>query len=388
MHFAMSNLAHPHHYRDRVFGDLQSTLDYVVGALVMEHHAAVIAGADELAEPCGKLAERLSRCVLHPLVYGLDEPERPLLVEARCKSRLCPRCSRIRANELLQQLRFYAEKIDAPRFLTLTLKSSDDPLREQLLRLRRCFAKLRRTKLWKNRVTGGLYTVEVTFNRKSQQWHPHIHAIIDGQYVPQDELKAAWIKASGDSEIVDIRACHSRYDAVGYLADYIAKSSDPQLFPAHAMAEWALNVHGLRLVARFGHLHKAVLPSKELRESINARSLICSAELLASAADEGDPEAEQLLQLLRANSPRYLPDGQPCKPEAVETCDGSYLDRLRAWWRDREELLRERYAPPPTPEEQRRIDNRAERKRKERLRRCRDPVLPFRRPANRASDAT
>lgn len=374
---AFSILNARHAYQDRVFGELHPTLVWIVSALVNDAHLNRWHGDDPESDRLDKLASKLAKCCASPIVYGVDDPETPILVEARCKSRLCPRCSRIRAAKLINDLRFYAGLIDSPRFLTLTLQSSDHNLRDQLLHMRKSFAKLRKSKLWKAHVTGGIYTIEVTYNRRRRQWHPHIHAIIDGTFMPQADIVTAWQKASNGSIIVDIRACHSRGDAVNYLASYIAKSSDAEKLPQGQVPEWAVNVHGLRFVARFGTLHKAVLPSAELRESISGTSLICSAEHLAAASDDGDREAGLMLSALRANPPRHLPDGEPRSPEVLASDDGSLAIRLRTWDRLRSEFHREQHKAAQDPEFKRRFDDWAEWLRKKRARARGDPVLPY-----------
>ena len=378
VHPAIWITRHPHPYQDRVFADLQPDLSRLVHDLVTVAADHRRRNVHDLASKIDKLAIRLASCVTLPIVYGQDDPDRPFLVEARCKSRLCPRCSRFRANKLLADLRYYVTLIDSPRFLTLTLKSSDDPLRAQLLHLRKSFAKLRRSKIWRAHVKGGLYTVEVTYNRKSGQWHPHLHAIIDGKYFRQSAIVEAWKIASGGSFIVDIRACHSRDDAVNYLATYIGKSSDARNFPQRQVAEWALNVHGLRFVARFGTLHKAVLPAAELRESISGINIICAADHLAAAAIEGDGEAEEILRVFAGRPLRRVPDGEPEAPVVDEAGDGTLTQRVRAWWRLREELLREQHQRAERPWEFVDSYHRAIRIRKKRAPPHRPEVLPFR----------
>ncbi len=349
MHSALNTIHAPHAYQDRAFGELQPLLHDIASRLAVESQAAACATRFDDSKHLDKLANKLANCVVHPLVYGVDDPEQPVLVEARCKSRLCPRCSRFRSRKLIQDLRYYVTLIDSPRFLTLTLASVETPLREQLLRLRKCFAKLRRSKTWKAHVVGGLYTVEVTFNRNTRRWHPHIHAITDGKYFAHSHVAEAWHKATGDSHIVDIRACHGRGDAINYLASYISKSSDAENFPPAAIAEWALNVAGLRFFARFGTLHKAKLPSEELRESIAGVNLICSAEQLALAAVEGDTEADQILRILRSRSQRRVSDGEPGSPRDASPTDRPLALRLRAWSRGREELLRDQHQRAERP---------------------------------------
>jgi hypothetical protein len=51
----------------------------------------------------------------------------------------------------------------------------------------------------------------------------HIHAVIDSPWMSQKDLSAAWLKASGDGYIVDIRAAKDYHMLVGYMTKHLAK---------------------------------------------------------------------------------------------------------------------------------------------------------------------
>jgi hypothetical protein len=143
---------------------------------------------------------------------------------------------------------------------------------------------------------------------------------VDGRYWPQREIADAWRKATTDSDIVDIRAVHSREAAVRYLTSYIAKTSDPLLLPPEHVPTWAEATHGLRMYARFGNLHRAIPPEREDKITCGDLNLVGFIEPLAYAAQCGQPRAINALaeftRLLRSQTP-HPDDGEPATTESV-----------------------------------------------------------------------
>lgn len=347
-------------YQRRVMGNRLPLLGRMVDALREAALEVADVEDDEVCSRLWRLARKLEGCCVHPVVLGRDDDERLLFRECRCRSRICPYCRECRRREVVEQLTATMDRMDSTRFMTFTLLSSDAPLGEQLARLRACFGRLRRTKLWKLRAAGGLYTVEVTYNPKTGQWHPHIHVVAEGSYIPQRELASEWERITGDSRIVDIRACRSRRQAVKYLAEYVQKTSDVEKFPMEVMAEWALQVHGLRFVAKFGTMYGAS-PGGGLGGAAGGNGeyvqqpvhsgdtdlpdvgtapwrIIAYVEPLLSAAASGDGEAFDIVGLIEAGRRRKSEDGR--RGFVIETQPGClpFADRIRAWKRHKEEL--------------------------------------------------
>lgn len=282
-----------------------------------------------------RIAKRIAECCMEPMVLTNDAHDAIRLAEKRCRSRLCPRCRVFRRNELTAKLMEAVRRMDARRFVTLTLQSCDDPLRDQLKHLRESFSRLRRSNLWRARVTGGAYCVEVTFNREARQWHPHLHAIVDGKYVPKRDLVEAWRLASSGSYIVDIASVSSASSVVAYVTKYVAKSDDSSSIPTPQIAEWAVEVHGLRLVHTFGSLHGVQLLEKPESQPRLHHALV-SPNVLADRAANGDRVARSILDQLTD-----LSRGKPGIDQSM------LYTRITAWqtWYYAEMRTR----PPPDP---------------------------------------
>ena len=110
---------------------------------------------------------------------------------SNCKDRFCVPCASDRSRLIAGNVLDALGKKPA-RFLTLTLKHNDGPLSTQLDRLYSCFATLRNRKLWRSRVDGGCAFTEIKWSKKRESWNVHIHCIIHGRFLPQNELSAAW----------------------------------------------------------------------------------------------------------------------------------------------------------------------------------------------------
>ena len=103
----------------------------------------------------------------------LDELE----VKAWCKRKWCPCCMRRLAAQRSAELQFIVERMRFPLFVTLTMKNVEDLSGGAVRTLRRAFGKLRHRQFWKNRVKGGIASIEIT--NIGNGWHPHLHAVID-----------------------------------------------------------------------------------------------------------------------------------------------------------------------------------------------------------------
>lgn len=246
------------------------------------------------------LSWKLEKCCTQPMIFRSSTTGEIRLYEARCKSRACPRCSQFRAWATMHRARVLIARMDSPRFTTLTARSNDQSLRSQMQFLKSAFTKLRRSQIWKDHVDGGIYTWEITWNAETKQWHPHLHAVIDGKYFHQRHLLAAWEKCLKDSAGVHIRKVNSTTQAARYISSYITKSSSIANLPDTKIFEWAHAIHGLRLFQPFGNLHGAALGTDDDDYVPQIMSAWFSPNDLAWDYQHFDLVAERLLEHLMA----------------------------------------------------------------------------------------
>ncbi len=127
-----------------------------------------------------------------------------------CRLRFCPMCAEARTKMIAHSCRDFLEDQKYVRFLTLTLKHSDDSLGEQIKRIKKCFTRLRQRVQWRKSVTGCIWFMQAKPVRRGAEWHVHLHILLTGEYVPQKWLSEAWEKITGGSRIVDIRLVSDR----------------------------------------------------------------------------------------------------------------------------------------------------------------------------------
>lgn len=285
-------------YRCRAFADHLPELYRRIGALQDAETAAT-----------DRIAARLLSCCLHPTIVTIDEGRAYHLTEQRCRSRVCPRCAVFRARALARRITNLVRSMDDARFLTLTIRSTDRPLRDQVKLLRRRFAAMRRSRPWIDHVFGGVYTIEVTRNDLTGQWHPHLHAIIDGDFWRQAQILELWESIVGDHAGVDIRAVRGVRKLANYLACYVAKSCNLDHLTDRQLAEWAIETHALRLAQTFGNMHgaKPQSMSAEELEPLPIRYVQVQVHELAYWASHDNPAAEAILAGLEPKHGRSAP---------------------------------------------------------------------------------
>lgn len=148
-------------------------------------------------------------------------------VPVYCGDRFCPICSCIRRSRIRKRLNFLVENIDPPspyciKHLTLTIKNQSD-LAHMFTVILKSFRKLRNTSSWKRHVNGGAFVAEIT--GEPNNWHLHLHIIIESRYYKWAELLALWRKVSPGRGVYIQNIPKSQI--VRYLTKYLTKNETP-----------------------------------------------------------------------------------------------------------------------------------------------------------------
>lgn len=311
----------------------------IIGSLRREGFQLADEPADAVKTAARRTANQLGNCCRYPKAFQDRATGEIIRVAGRCNHRACPLCGPLRAAELQRGVLRATAKMDQMRFLTLTIVSTDDPLAKRIDHLRQSFSRLRRQKAWKNHVKGGVVTVEVTWNPRTQQWHPHLHMLIDGTYFPSKAIKAAWQEATGDSDIVHISRPAGRFAAAAYVAKYASKGMDFPTAPDRRIAEWNHAIRSVRLAQTFGSLHGSKTTDEKI-ERPDGTEEIAPLGPLIDAVHGGEKRAERLATSLRLISGRGLSDPRPRSPEVMLASHRRTARRLRSWWSNRQESYR------------------------------------------------
>lgn len=174
------------------------------------------------------------------------------LATNRCRDRFCLPCQRERSQVVAGNLIGKLKKANC-RFITLTLKDSPSNLTDSLTRLYWCWARLRRTKHWKQTQQGGAACLEIKYSTNRQGWHPHLHIVSEGSFLHQAELSKLWLSITGDSFVVDIRVIRDATKAARYITKYMAKGVSRSALADPQRAEEAITaMKGRRLLTTYG----------------------------------------------------------------------------------------------------------------------------------------
>ncbi|MBA7570164.1 hypothetical protein ES708_11911 [subsurface metagenome] len=232
-----------------------------------------------------------------------EDPHTYRVTANYCHDRWCLPCGATRGRTIAHTL---ADLIGDKhvRFVTLTLKHRDCPLADQLARLRKCLARLRRTALWRRCVTAGAVFWEIKYTGQANSgdigWHPHVHLLVQGEYLPNKApdrpLSKLWHRITGDSYIVDIRRPKSRAEVIHYVTKYASKPLDASVFAAPHLTEQAMRaLHGWRTCTTIGSWRGTPLTRQS--PDLPWISVGPLAEIL-SQADAGDVGAMHVVSCL------------------------------------------------------------------------------------------
>lgn len=275
---------------------------------------SLVVTAMEFLNLPGKSVDRYADCCAHALVSRHKSTLKLRIQYETCGSRFCPNCAYRYRRDLSERIikRIGIVKPKVWRFLTLTIKSTDEPLANQLDNLRNSFRRLRQTVLWLSTQLLGYAVIEITFNNKTQRWHPHLHVLTRGIYINQKKLAAQWAASSRGSMIVDVRMIKNGRHAVHYICKYLGKAPDiaTSQEPVERMIEYIDALRNRKMVIGYGV--SMLSESRDLPTEISTTDLqwqpLMSLKNLLTRADEGDAICRELLAQLKG---AVAPTSQP-----------------------------------------------------------------------------
>ena len=97
-----------------------------------------------------------------------------------CNHRLCPLCNAARLEHYRGPMREILSAMENPTFLTLTVPNVVNLTKQHFLQIRTWWKEFYRSN--KSFLRGGLYSIEVTYNREDKTWHVHLHILYDSLY--------------------------------------------------------------------------------------------------------------------------------------------------------------------------------------------------------------
>jgi hypothetical protein len=273
-------------------------------------------------EDATDLSDRLRKCgLLMPL--WCRECGHKHEAHTKCNRKWCPSCAPKRGNERAQKLRKVIKTMQWPLHITFTVPNvqMDHAPRSLLRDLMQSFGRLRRLKIWKTNVKGGVVAVEIT--DKGRGLHPHLHVVCDARWIALStpapsgresgtelreklksaaaELQAAWQFSTGLEQHLQIYVRRCDAGAANEIVKYALKSEDVinctgeiapilrMLDSIRAVRTWG-SCHGLKfdekpdhpLLCPLGHKDWSTVPSGPGHEVDNRSRALRLAEQRAA----------------------------------------------------------------------------------------------------------
>lgn len=226
-----------------------------------------------------KRSERVAECgtfleFAHEMTANGDFAEKGKLYLANfCRDRLCPMCSWRRSYKIFGQIsqimQFIGKEYDF-LFLTLTIPNVNaSELPQTLKELQQGWNKLKHRKRFRTAVKGYFKALEITYNKRSETYHPHYHIVLavyksyftSRDYIKQQEWLQMWRECMSDDRItqVDIRRAKNKHtaeaeqasadlsSAIAEIAKYAVKLDEDMLLNDEVIRVLATTLHGKRL---------------------------------------------------------------------------------------------------------------------------------------------
>ena len=186
-----------------------------------------------------------------------------------CHLRHCPICTKSRELTIKTNAANWLKTAPFAKMLTFTLKHNDNTLSDELDRLYDSFRAIRRLSILKRKCSGGIWFFQVKKSKTDHLWHPHIHCLIAGSYISQKILSKAWLKITGDSNIVDIRLIRNAENAAKDVARYAVKPCRLDKLKITECIELAIALEHRRLCGTWGVCQKLKITSPPVLDKKN-----------------------------------------------------------------------------------------------------------------------
>jgi plasmid rolling circle replication initiator protein Rep len=219
-------------------------------------HSGYISLAYEEIDP--KKSERMKTCAQWLSFFRKEDGTMKLHDARFCRVRLCPVCQWRRSLKTFAQM---SQVLDLAKgqgyqfiFLTLTMQNcKSEELSDELSHILLSFNRLMKYKDVQKAVKGYYRGCEVTHNVHTDEFHPHIHAILavngsyfgGSYYLSQARWTELWKRALqvDYTPIVDVRRCKGGTKAIAEACKYTVKPSDILNFD-----DWDMTVDTLRVL--------------------------------------------------------------------------------------------------------------------------------------------
>ncbi len=173
------------------------------------------------------------------------------VISSACRLRWCPLCAKAKRTYITAEIARWIKATRYHKFCTFTLKHTDDTLPAQIDKLYKSFQKLKKSKFFKKHVDCGVWFFQIKRSKQTMQWHPHLHCIVTGRWIPYNDMRAAWLKITKDSSVVDIRPVKDPDGCANEVARYAASPANLSTNDAIDYFEIWEAMHGRRICGKW-----------------------------------------------------------------------------------------------------------------------------------------
>lgn len=174
------------------------------------------------------------------------------IISNHCSLRWCPMCSSAKSFFVTESVTELIHGMKHPKMITLTLKHTSSPLADQIEHLYASFRRLRKMKPIEKKITGGVWFFQIKKTKQTNEWHPHLHMLVDGEYIAQRYLSNLWRKASYGSYVVFIKPVKDPQKSAEYVARYAVKPAYLVYYSLQDGVEIVTALHGRRICGTWG----------------------------------------------------------------------------------------------------------------------------------------
>lgn len=301
----------------------------VSSALVGRHHDRILQIYAYIHAGGGHdLTKQYERCRTDAWLVQHEETRELRIASRKCNQRWCPMCQKTKRWVITNSVAEWVGSVKYPKFVTFTLKSMNQTLEFQVQRLYESFVEMRRKKLWRQAVRGGVWFFQLTMNAKTGLWHPHIHVLVDSEYMPKKKLSQLWQQVTCDSWIIDIRKVENAEKAAEYVARYATVPGEILKCTIRQGAAMVIGLKNRRMCGAFGTAKGLSLRPKSNPEFVKWRKVMSYCAfvvgakldnyigLVAQAYQDGKPFDADIWGLY--DTPDMPPESTRFKPESAQ----------------------------------------------------------------------
>lgn len=226
--------------------------------------------------------------------YIRADDEGNIITANLCHQRFCTVCNKRKSSQTWHRVKTMADDIIRDLnpiwlFFTVTVQNvTAENLAQEITKLMQAINRMYSTKTWHNRVLGAFRSLEITYNKEADTYHPHYHIlmILPTDYFDNENIwlstyewrklweRSARLKYNSQCKIEQVIDEENLSSAIAEVAKYAVKMSEVAKTSPEALKHIVQAIKGRRLISYTGILkNMAKSESEEENKNIDKASL-------------------------------------------------------------------------------------------------------------------